>query len=196
VFCNKSEAKAARDVDEIQSELQISAPPGGNTRVSAVTLHPQKTASPGTPDPNIDSALEWLFDCIAGDFENIKARLVEDVEKERIREAKEKAEKDRRVLTKSLCKAFGKDVETGGEGPVEDVFSVEDGHEFLAQEIGFLKAEELVEEGREICEIVGYQKLAMMMVGGMFAPISSKKRKWTWPEIKAHVLEVKAEIGL
>jgi len=57
-----------------------------------------------------------------------------------------------------------------------------------------MKAEELEEDGREIVTMVGYQKLALMMCGGMFAPISSKKRKYTWQEIKEYVEGIKAEI--
>jgi small GTP-binding protein len=189
VFGNKKEEKAARDSDEIKEDLQIDTPPGGNRRVAMVTIHPQKNATPGTIDAEIDSGLEWLLENIAGDFENIKTRMAEDVEKEKAREIKEKEEKDRRVMKKSLCKAFGK----GGEAQ-EDVFSKEDGEEFLAQETGFMKAEELDAEGCEVAAMVNYQKLALMMVGGMKAPISSKKKKWTWPEIKAYVEGVLAEI--
>jgi len=191
VFSNKGEEKAARSVEEVKEDLQISAPPGGNVKVSKVTLLPQHgPGEAGVMDPEVDSALEWLFDNIAGDIENIKVRMVEDIEKERIREEKEKAAKDRRVMKKSLCKAFGK-----LEEAVEDVFSKEDGEEFLAQELGFMKAEELDDGGRELCVVCGYQKLALMMVGGMKAPISSKKRKWTWPEIKEYVEGILKEIN-
>jgi len=35
-----------------------------------------------------------------------------------------------------------------------------------------------------------------MLIGGMKAPISSKKKKYTWEEIKAHVMEIRGEVGL
>jgi len=114
-----------------------------------------------------------------------------DCQLEKEKQEEEKRQKDRRVLRKSISKGFG----LGGE-EVEDAFSKEDGEEFLAQEIGFMKAEELEDEGKEVAELVGYQKLALMMIGGMFAPISSKKKKYTWAEIKAHVMEIRAEVGL
>ena len=143
----------------------------------------------GTPDANIDTSLEWLFDTIASDFDNIKTRVQADIERQKAKEAALKAEKDRRVMKKSICKAFGVEGEN-----VVDVFSEEDGYEFLSQEIGFMEASELPEEGRAIAKLVGFQKLALMMCGGMFAPISSKKKKYTWQEIKEYVDEIKSEI--
>ena len=186
IFCNKSESKAARSAEEVAEELGMSD--DATTKIVSSTMHPKMTPT-GEVDGRIDEGLEWLFDTVAMDFENIKERVKKDIETQKAKEAKEKAEKDRRVMKKSICKAFG----VGGEEK-EDVFSQEDGFEFLAQEIGFMKAEELDEEGREIAEMVGYQKLALMMCGGMKAPISSKKKKYEWSEIKEYVEGIKAEI--
>ncbi|GMH67440.1 hypothetical protein TrRE_jg9970 [Triparma retinervis] len=186
IFCNKSESKAARTVEEVAEELGMSN--DATTKIVSSTMHPKMTPT-GEVDGRIDEALEWLFDTVAVDFDSIKERVKKDIETQKAKEAKEKAEKDRRVMKKSICKAFG----VGGEEK-EDVFSEEDGFEFLAQEIGFMKAEELEEEGRVIAGMVGYQKLALMMCGGMFAPISSKKKKYTWKEIKEYVEGIKGEI--
>lgn len=74
-LCNKAEAPAARDVEEIKDDMDLVVPPGGNVLCTSITLHPQHTQDKGM-DPRIDSSLEWLFDCVAGDFENIKVSPV------------------------------------------------------------------------------------------------------------------------
>ena len=82
------------------------------------------------------------------------------------KEDDEKKAKDKRVMKKSLNKAY----ELNGFEKT-DVFSQEDGYEFLAQEVGFMKAEELDEEGREVADLCGYQKIAMMLVAQLRAPV-------------------------
>jgi len=104
IFCNKSKDKAARDTEEIAEELGVSD--DDTTKIVGVTMHPKKTAS-GEVDGAIDGALEWLFDTVAENFAKIKKRVLKDIETQKAKEAKEKAEKDRRVMKKSICKAFG-----------------------------------------------------------------------------------------
>ena len=188
--CNKIDAAAARDVEEVKEDINVFEPPGGNVKCVGLNAHPMKTKDKQI-DERIDPALEWLFDTVAADFENIKKRVESDCELEKQKQEEEKRIKDRRVMRKSISKAYGVDGED-----VEDAFSQEDGEEFLAQEIGFMKAEELEEDGKEVAKLVGYQKLALMMVGGMFAPISSKKKRYTWAEIKSYVLAIRGEVGL
>lgn len=129
-------------------------------------MHPQKTAKPGDADPNIDANLDNLFKDIAGDFESIKNRVDADMVEQKKKEDDEKKAKDKRVMKKSLNKAY----ELNGFEKT-DVFSQEDGYEFLAQEVGFMKAEELDEEGREVADLCGYQKIAMMLVAQLRAPV-------------------------
>ena len=74
-------------------------------------------------------------------------------------------------MKKSLNKAYS----LNGFTPI-DIFTPSDGYEFLAQEVGFMKAEELVEEGREVAELCGFQKIAMMLAAGMKEPVSKKKK--------------------
>ena len=105
-LCNKAELPAAREVDEVKDDMDLVVPPGGNILCNAITLHQQHTKDK-TLDPTIDSSLEWLFDCIAGDFENIKARVESDCQLEKDKQEEEKRQKDRRVMRKSICKAFG-----------------------------------------------------------------------------------------
>ena len=92
-------------------------------------------------------------------------------------------------MKKSLSKALGVN---GFE--VTDVFSKEDGEEFLAQELGFMKVEELPTEGAGVAELCGYQKVALMLVAGMVAPVSKKKRKWSWSEVGEYLKGCRTEV--
>jgi small GTP-binding protein len=194
IYANKSESKGCRDKDEVMEGLSIKE--DGEDAMAKVVSCSSDASKRGEglteePDSRIDEGLSWLLGVIGTKWDTIKSRVEADCDLEKARLVKEKEIKERQVMAKSLNKAFALN------GEVEtDKFSEEDGYEFLAQEIGFMKAEELVEEGREIARLVGFQKLATMMVGGMFAPISAKKKKFTWAEIKAHVLEVRAEVGM
>jgi len=55
---------------------------------------------------------------------------------------------------------------------------------------------ELEPIAKEVAAMVGYQKLALQMVGNMKCPISRKKRPWEWSSIKAHIVELRRELGL
>ncbi len=190
LFLNKMDLPAARGVDEIVEEICWGK--GKHVKVSGVVMHPQRTSEVGTPDKRIDECLEWLFNKIAKEYDMIEARLKADMEAEKLKQAKLKEENDRRILKDSICKAFG----VNGEEAGQDVFDVDGGEEFLAQEIGFMTKDELEQEGKDIAKLVGYQKLAMRLVAGKFAPWKKGERKWTWGEIKEYVLEIKAEVGL
>ena len=91
--------------------------------------------------------------------------------------------------------------------------------EYLAEEVGLSKPTNMVdsedvkniEEGvhstnkdfshipiqaKQIAWLVGYQKLALQMVGNMFAPITKKRRAMTWKEIKERRVGVRQELGI
>ena len=48
----------------------------------------------------------------------------------------------------------------------------------------------------EIIGLVGYQRLAMQIIGALKSPINKKKVPMTWIEIKALVIELRSELGL
>ncbi|GMH86607.1 hypothetical protein TrST_g13902 [Triparma strigata] len=183
LILNKKDLPSYRDTEEVLETLTL--PP--SCTICELTLHPQKTPSKSL-DPEIDVNLSSLFNRIASDFSTISERVDNDVKEQLKKEEDEKKAKDKRVMKKSLNKAYS----LNGFTPI-DIFTPSDGYEFLAQEVGFMKAEELVEEGREVAELCGFQKIAMMLAAGMKEPVSKKKKRYEWSEIKEYIQECKAE---
>lgn len=87
-----------------------------------------------------------------------------------------------------MCKAFG----VGGEQQV-NTFSVSEGEEFLATELG-LDIIMIPKEAKEVAALVGYEKYALMIIGALACPVSRKKEAWSWSDIKNHVLRIREEI--
>ena len=75
----------------------------------------------------------------------------------------------------------------------QDLFTEEEAIPFLSAEIN---ATELDDGGRRVAMLVGYQRLALQIIGGMYAPINKHKAALSWAEIEGIVLEVRAQLGL
>lgn len=83
----------------------------------------------------------------------------------------------------------------GLKGEAEsDVFERESGEKFLAQELGLEGQLPLI--GKEVAQLVNYNKVALMMIGGMIAPSRRKKHVWTWDEVRNFVQEMRCDIGI
>ena len=54
----------------------------------------------------------------------------------------------------------------------------------------------LPKEAAEISAGVGYQRLALQIVGSLKVPISKKKEPMSWEGILALVLDIRTEVGL
>ena len=94
-------------------------------------------------------------------------------------------------MRQCICKAYG----LAGEEKT-DAFDSETGELFLTHEIGLEGRVDLPPEATNVAKLVGYQKLALMMIGGMVVPIGKKKRRWTWTEVKTYVYEIRSELSL
>ena len=121
----------------------------------------------------------------------------------------------------TLRRAFALGDYEGEDEATREVYAEQDALEFFASECGLTPALEgagtnvaedfaheevakaaragaaaLPEAARELVRLVGRQKVAMKMMGGMFTPIKKDVAKKDWPEIKAYVLERRAEVGV
>lgn len=45
-------------------------------------------------------------------------------------------------------------------------------------------------------DLIGYQRLAMQIIGALKSPINKKKTPMTWNEIKILIIEIRLELGL
>jgi len=101
-----------------------------------------------------------------------------------------KRDRERKVLTTSICKAFGLQGELR-----TDVFSKIEGEDFLSNEIGLTECQ-LPQHGKEVAALVGYQKYALMIIGNMIAPMKSRNKGKTWSEVLTYIQSIIEEIGV
>eukprot|EP01031_Cornospumella_fuschlensis_P025118 gene25118-30335_t len=158
-----------------------------------------------TPDPNIESAVDLLLQSVTAQYAMLQARVEKDTKLKAQQDAKKRLERERNVLKKKIAEAHYSLLSPtlleslGLSGPVDDsnIFSAQEGEEFLAAEIGVEgNGEGLGELGRRIAQGVGYQRLALQMVGSLKVPISKKKVAMSWEEIDELVQGLRVELGL
>ncbi|CAM9351803.1 unnamed protein product [Ectocarpus sp. 13 AM-2016] len=175
-------------------EEKAAADLGLSNRRDAKVCHCSVNASKaegGVPDERLEGAVEWLLETINESFPALNERVQHDLQDMETEFQLEKERKQLQVMRGLLRKAFPQ-VE-GGER--EDCFDESEGLEFLTSEVG-LEPGTLDAEGAEIASLVGYQKLALQMVGNMKSPISRKNRAWNWGEIRQLILDLRREVGV
>jgi len=196
IICNNKEQTSSstppRSFYSIQLKMNVTIHPQGFNRMIAARLIPlqqeqqQNTKENVLVDPALEGGLEWLVTTILQNYQDIQNRVTADVAIETIKNTKQQEEKEQRVMRTSICKAFGLEGQTK-----TDAYTKEEGERFLANELG---VPQLPLEGATVAKLVGYQKLAMIMIGTMIVPISRKKRKYTWEEVIAYVQGVRNTI--
>jgi hypothetical protein len=81
------------------------------------------------------------------------------------------------------------------EAGAEDTYTRAEAIDFIAGEIA-VPVPDLDPAAVEIVAMVGYQRLAMQIVGALKAPINKKKVAMEWHEIRAMIVELRLELGL
>mmetsp|Transcript_35654 Transcript_35654/g.33800 ORF Transcript_35654/g.33800 Transcript_35654/m.33800 type:complete len:530 (-) Transcript_35654:55-1644(-) len=163
---------------------------------------PENDTTPdATSDPRFDTALEKFLEVILEDFEVLNKRVDIDIENKKSDEIKKRLERERKVLKNKIAIAFRNDIDPSllpenlpSPGP-DDEFTKEEGIAFIAGEIGS-EVDTLDEAAVEVIALVGYQRLAMQIIGALKAPISKKKVPMSWIEIKTLIGELRMELGL
>ena len=111
-----------------------------------------------------------------------------------------KLEKDRIVMKRKIASAFPNDIDKNLfteelQSNPNDIFDEEESIKFLSGEIGI----ELTKDDKdayELIHLVGFQRLALQMIGSMFAPANKKKAAMSWEEIKKLIVSIRLELGL
>lgn len=70
------------------------------------------------------------------------------------------------------------------------------GEEFLAHELCMEDTSCLPQKGKEVAALVGYHKIALMMVSDIFSPRSNHKVPKSWEKIITYVKEIRMELNL
>ena len=179
------------------------------------TLPPQTNTETGTdkrnPDMSLEQHIEQLITTIRHNYDHLQKQVENDTYTKLKEETLKRLEREKYVLKTKIALAFYRLINpillsntinktTLEDPPVvvvtekdQDLFTEEEALPFLSAEIN---ATELDEGGRRVAMLVGYQRLALQIVGGMYAPINKHKAALSWAEIEGIVLEIRAQLGL
>ena len=102
-----------------------------------------------------------------------------------------KSEKERKVLMTCIRQAFGLE-----DGNPSDILEKDEAEEFLAHEIGLIGQESLSDEGKNVATLVGYQRLALVIIGNMICPTKKIKATKSWGEVITLVLSIRQQLGI
>lgn len=200
VFANKQDKPGARPAAYWQDVLGIPEEYEDNLFIAECSSFiPPGHDGEFQPDPNIESGVDMLLQSVLERYTSLNNRVIADAKVKALEEAQERLERERKVLKNKIASAFA-DVldadivaELNVEADPKNVFSQEEGEAFLAAEIS---EEHLPPIGQEVAAMIGYQRLAMQIVGALKSPISKKKVAMSWEEIHQLVSTLRAELRL
>lgn len=197
VLANKQDVEGAKTAEDIHQALSIADFPMGRVfPCSAIGT----TAAVAETDPRIEKGVEWLLETVLTQFSELQDRVMIDTKVKAEEEMRRRLDRERKVLRSKIAESFFDSIDHSvipGAEPAkpDDIFSPEEGADFLAAEIGVLPGS-LDPLAIEICALVGQQRLALAIIGGLYCPVSKKKTAMSWKQIKELVLEVRSELGL
>ncbi len=192
VISNKRDLSESRPLEAIKSDMNLNVvPSGGITNIVEMTIHPMFADSKWEPDPNIDTSIEWLLNVSLENFVDLNERVLEDGKEVQVLRQKKKDERVKRVLSSSLCKAFGLQGEE-----VSEVFDAYDGEDFMAHEVGLAGRKDLPVPAKKLCSLVGYQRFAMMIVGSIVTTQNEGSPQKSWEDAIEFVEAARNELGL
>ena len=201
VLANKQDHEAARSVYDFQELLHPLAKGAEGVEFFGCSAHVDPEAEAVEPDPRIEASLLKLFENVNAKYHGLNERVMADSKRKSEEEVQKRVAKERKVLKNKIASAF---IATADptyisshqiEAEPENVFSEEDGLIYLASEIGEDVAG-LSDMAKQVAEFVGYQKLALTIIGGLKVPVSKKKVPMEWPEIHTLVSELRNELGV
>lgn len=204
IFGNKSDLDGGMSVEELSTFLNLGEYTSlhGNITVSACSAALMDSEEQAADD-RIESNVEALIKTVQDNFIWLNERVLTDSKTKSKQDQKKRLQRERAVLKSKIVLAFADDVkeeckpdETDiKKSNPEDLFTEEEGLTFLASELGEEVAA-MPPSALEIASMVGYQRLALQIVGSLKVPISKKKEPMTWEEIHALIVEIRNELGL
>jgi ADP-ribosylation factor-like protein 13B len=208
VIANKADRNKSVDLNEICSELKfktdrmhniIACSARGYTSSPTSTTNPEEAVS--LTDSRLEMGIEWLLTVVNSNFDVLDTRVASDTKIKAAAEAKKRIARERKVLRNKIAAAFfdsvRADLRPDGLEPAgpEEIYAPDEGISFLMDEIG-ATPDTIGEDAKMVAQLIGYQRLALQIVGALFAPVSKKKVPMTWVEIKDLVHELRVELGL
>ena len=152
-------------------------------------------------DPRIEASLMHLLNNVLSDFTKLNHRVQQDSQRKNEEEMQKRIAKERKVLKNKIASAFIPLINPDYinahniKPDPNNLFSEEEGLDYLASEIGE-EVGALSAVAREVASLVGYQKLALTIIGGLKSPVSKKKVPMEWQELLELVSDLRNELGL
>jgi ADP-ribosylation factor-like protein 13B len=201
IFANKQDLPTAKPATYWQELLPIPFDYQDKLFIAESSSFVPENIDNFTADPNLEGAIELLIETILQEYSTLQQRVEYDIKQKAKADAKKRIERERKVLKSKIAQAFfdslAPEIITtlNIEADPSNIFGVEEGLTFIAHEIGE-EIETLPEIAKQIAALVGYQRLAMQIVGALKSPINKNKVPMTWTEIMALVYELRDELGL
>jgi GTPase SAR1 family protein len=214
ILANKQDMANALPANELAKALSIDSskmdtvvvkectctPSGGNENTEA-SANANPEGEEVSVDPRLEDAMVWLLETVRRDYDHLNAKVVADTAQKDALEAAKRAQRERNVLRNKIACAFMdqidqtvKDVNIATANP-NDLYGEVDGLAYLSGETG-VDVANLDPIALDVARLVGYQRLALQMVGAMSAPVNKKKDPMPWSQIRDLVLELRRELGL
>lgn len=202
IFANKQDIQGAKPASYLQEILPLHESYADHLFIAETSsLIPDEVPEAFAGDPNIESAVEMLCKRILNQFDTLQTRVNADSQAKAAEEARKRIEREKRVLKGKIAQAFHSVLNPDiiqslqVEPDEANIFDAEEGLNFLASEIGE-EAANLQPLAIKVAAMVGYQRLALQIVGALKAPISKKKVPMNWNEIFDVVSELRKELLL
>jgi hypothetical protein len=154
------------------------------------------------PHPTLETAIEWVLETTQKRFEELNTQVEAATIARKKEEAARKSSRERKVLRNKIAAAFPSQANptllplgVTPESKPDECLTEEEGLAFLAGEIGS-EAKDLPANAVSICLLVGYQRLALQIIGGLHCPISKKKDPMSWDDLLILVKDIRIELNL
>lgn len=198
VFLNKQDIECVSGT-EIMEKLELKDIPQ-HIQISECTGLGINDNNGVVPDPRIETHVEWLIGKIMSDYDSINKRVISDSIVKKKEDLNKKLMRERKVLKNRIITAFSSKIDPAllpndFDFKVTDNLELEEGLEFLSSEIGE-STDQLPELARDIASLVGYQRLALQIIGALKSPVSKKKVPMSWEEIHSLIIDIRSELGL
>lgn len=203
VFANKQDKAGARPAAYWQDVLAIPDDYEDSLFIAECSAFVPAATDPAAegwrPDANIESAVDMLLQAVLERYPVLDERVQRDTKAKAAEEVKHALQKQRNVLRSKIASAFLPSLSPALIDSMQvtadpaNIFTLEEGEAFLAAEIG---EEVLPALAVQVAAMVGYQRLAMQIIGALKVPISKKKVPMSWDDIYALVADVRKELGL
>jgi ADP-ribosylation factor-like protein 13B len=181
IMCTKQDQEHARSVEQVAKQLGIHSM-DRTVHICGCTTRSENQ------DPRIEASVQWLLGVTNAMWHTLDQRVRTDMEHKAEEVETKRQERDRRVLKEKISQTFLTNNAT-------DIFSAQTGLEFLAAEVG-TDVELLAPLGDQAAAMVGYQKLALQMLGAMVAPVGRGRVPVSWQAVVQLVADLRGELGL